>query len=384
MSLLGNANASRVQCDYYESSEEKRIGGLNCLQISDLASAFSNNPSAFPDVELEESSTSIDLEAGFTDQYMMEDLNEEEEEDNFSVLIEFPMDNKFSQPTVTSPLHFQHRKDPSMYSADIARTLFDHQLEFQEVTGIDILKQNPITKDQNTTEAEENDQDLADLTGKAEMLQRFRSVTTEDIETLIEYCGWLKKKTELNNEWKRRWMILEKGGPLVYYEDCKCIRLVGVIYLVNARLLHSIARNGITDTLGFNIRVNERDFVLRAPSIKLKEKWCDCIARNIVYSASCNAEKFTSGSFLLSNTETGESFLPFHCKIMPENSSLTNEKYQLYDDIQQNFCSQMNKSVFQPVNNLESSFREDRSTTLYCSEPEPLQDDGASNEFASD
>jgi len=241
MSLLGNANASRVQCDYYESSEEKRIGGLNCLQISDLASAFSNNLSAFrtsSDVELKESSTSIDLEAGFTDQYMMEDLNEEggegeEEEDNFSVLIEFPMDNKISPP-----LHFQHRTDPSIYP-------------------------NPIAKDPNTTETEENDQDLADLTGKAEMLQRFRSVTTEDIETLIEYCGWLKKKTELNNEWKRRWMILEKGGPLVYYEDCKCIRLVGVIYLVNARLLHSIARNGITDTLGFNIRVNEKDFVLR-------------------------------------------------------------------------------------------------------------------------
>jgi hypothetical protein len=34
----------------------------------------------------------------------------------------------------------------------------------------------------------------------------------------IVKCGWLKKKGQLNQSWKRRWFVL-KGHALFYYDD---------------------------------------------------------------------------------------------------------------------------------------------------------------------
>lgn len=38
---------------------------------------------------------------------------------------------------------------------------------------------------------------------------------------MTKYKGWLLKRPERNNRWRRRWFFLKEDGKLYYYKDFK-------------------------------------------------------------------------------------------------------------------------------------------------------------------
>jgi len=94
--------------------------------------------------------------------------------------------------------------------------------------------------------------------------------------------GWLEKKGVIRHNWTKRWMILQ-GNQIKYFQkenDPKGPR--GSISLVNADLYPHVQKKKIDLPTYFNIRVNDRDFLIRATDIQSKEEWISAIKKHIV------------------------------------------------------------------------------------------------------
>jgi len=124
----------------------------------------------------------------------------------------------------------------------------------------------------------------------------------------IAISGYLYKRTDSGGNWKKRWMVLYKGGPIFYYEDLKSEEPSGALYLTNASVFEKIQFNGFVDPKSFGVRVDGKDFLLKAKSETEKLKWCSAIDQNIINetvepkkkskgSSSSSKSKPVSGSF---------------------------------------------------------------------------------------
>jgi len=94
--------------------------------------------------------------------------------------------------------------------------------------------------------------------------------------------GWLEKKGVIRHNWTKRWMVLQ-GNQIKYFQkenDPKGPR--GSISLVNADLYPHVQKKKVDLATYFNIRVNDRDFLIRASDIQSKEEWISAIKKGIV------------------------------------------------------------------------------------------------------
>jgi len=98
----------------------------------------------------------------------------------------------------------------------------------------------------------------------------------------IAISGYLYKRTDSGGNWKKRWMVLYKGGPIFYYEDLRSEDPSGALYLNNAAVFEKIQFNGFVDPKSFGVRVDGKDFLLKAKSEEQKLAWCSAIDQNIV------------------------------------------------------------------------------------------------------
>jgi len=97
----------------------------------------------------------------------------------------------------------------------------------------------------------------------------------------IVYSGFVYKRTDSGGNWKKRWMVLYKGGPIYYYDSIGDEEPSGALYLVNASLFEKIQFNGFTDARSFGVRVDGKDFLLKAKNEAEKVTWCNSIDQNI-------------------------------------------------------------------------------------------------------
>jgi len=94
--------------------------------------------------------------------------------------------------------------------------------------------------------------------------------------------GWLEKKGVIRHNWTKRWMVMQ-GNQIKYFQkenDAKGPR--GSISLVNADLYPHVQKKKVDLPTYFNIRVNDRDFLIRASDMQSKEEWVAAIKKCIV------------------------------------------------------------------------------------------------------
>eukprot|EP01117_Protostelium_nocturnum_P017115 TRINITY_DN690_c0_g1_i1.p1 TRINITY_DN690_c0_g1~~TRINITY_DN690_c0_g1_i1.p1 ORF type:complete len:383 (-),score=159.61 TRINITY_DN690_c0_g1_i1:42-1190(-) len=128
----------------------------------------------------------------------------------------------------------------------------------------------------------------------------------------IVLSGYLDKKKDSGGDWKKRWMVLYKGGPIYYYESAKDEEPSGVIYLVNATLFEKIQLNGFVNEASFGVRIDKKDFLLKAKTAEQKVQWCTAIDENMstevvkeksVSTKSSKKKSQVSGSFYKNGEE---------------------------------------------------------------------------------
>jgi hypothetical protein len=108
---------------------------------------------------------------------------------------------------------------------------------------------------------------------------------TEERHNVFE--GFLEKKSELANNWKRRYFVLREGGPLYYFESpTEGAPVAGVIDLTSGSRLKSVDKKPNC----FILRSSSREFVFRATSLEEKEKWCQHLRDNMTEKESSSDE----------------------------------------------------------------------------------------------
>jgi len=100
--------------------------------------------------------------------------------------------------------------------------------------------------------------------------------------------GFLEKKGVIRHNWLKRFFVLEKGDkyPVMKYfkteKDVAIGKAKGEILLVNATLYAHVEKKGVEMPNYFNIRVGNRDFLIRAKDSTEKAEWVKTIKSNIV------------------------------------------------------------------------------------------------------
>mmetsp|Transcript_7678 Transcript_7678/g.10595 ORF Transcript_7678/g.10595 Transcript_7678/m.10595 type:complete len:323 (+) Transcript_7678:34-1002(+) len=130
--------------------------------------------------------------------------------------------------------------------------------------------------------------------------------------------GYLEKKGNLTKKWYKRCFILQ-NGCLYYFENNTDLTPKGVIGLVNAHVYPNVMKANKTTLCPtyFNIRVNNRDFLLRAPNEQLKHEWIQAIRSNVIFvdtpqqnnQPTQPAKSSILGKFVSSNTPVTPNFI---------------------------------------------------------------------------
>jgi len=110
--------------------------------------------------------------------------------------------------------------------------------------------------------------------------------------------GFLEKKGVIRHNWTKRWMVME-GREIRYYakeNDPKGPR--GAISLVNANLYPHVQKKKKDLPNYFNIRVNDRDFLIRAEDMQTKDEWVEAIRKSIVKEETKGGKLTKKASFL--------------------------------------------------------------------------------------
>jgi len=94
--------------------------------------------------------------------------------------------------------------------------------------------------------------------------------------------GYLEKKGVIRHNWTRRWMVLEKNKEIRYYKTPQDPEPKGVIPLLNASLYTHVEKKQAEMVGYLNLRVGNRDFLLRAADDDDKQEWVKAIKSNIV------------------------------------------------------------------------------------------------------
>jgi len=94
--------------------------------------------------------------------------------------------------------------------------------------------------------------------------------------------GYLEKKGVIRHNWTRRWMVLEKNKEIRYYKTPQDAEPKGVIPLLNASLYTHVEKKQAEMVGYLNLRVGNRDFLLRAADDDDKQEWVKAIKSNIV------------------------------------------------------------------------------------------------------
>jgi len=93
--------------------------------------------------------------------------------------------------------------------------------------------------------------------------------------------GWLEKKGVIRHNWTKRWMVLERKTEIRYYKNTFDSVPKGSIPLQNASVYSHVEKKGREMPGYFNLRVGQRDFLLRAPNGEEKVEWVKAIKANI-------------------------------------------------------------------------------------------------------
>jgi len=118
--------------------------------------------------------------------------------------------------------------------------------------------------------------------------------------------GFLEKKGVVRHNWLKRWFVLEqteKATVLKYYKtqkDFEAKKPKGEISLLNAVLYAHVEKKGAEMPNYFNVRVGNRDFLIRAADADDKASWVKAIKAHIVKddSVSKNPKMKKTPSFL--------------------------------------------------------------------------------------
>jgi len=94
--------------------------------------------------------------------------------------------------------------------------------------------------------------------------------------------GYLQKKGVIRRTWTRRWMVLVKNKEIRYYKDEKDLLPKGAIPLKNAYIYPHVHLKHVEMPAYFNLRVGNRDFLMRAVDKEEKKEWVKAIKANIV------------------------------------------------------------------------------------------------------
>jgi len=94
--------------------------------------------------------------------------------------------------------------------------------------------------------------------------------------------GWLEKKGVIRHNWTRRWMVLERKTEIRYYKNTFDSEPKGSIPLTNASVYSHVEKKGKEMPGYFNIRVGNRDFLLRAENGEEKAEWVKAIKSNVI------------------------------------------------------------------------------------------------------
>jgi len=114
--------------------------------------------------------------------------------------------------------------------------------------------------------------------------------------------GYLEKKGVIRHNWLKRWFVLEEGHIMKYYTDNKSPAAKGSISLVNAQLYaHVEKKKGSEMPTYFNLRTDNRDYLIRAPDAEEKIAWVEALKANLVKDDGKNGRGkglFKTNSFL--------------------------------------------------------------------------------------
>lgn len=104
---------------------------------------------------------------------------------------------------------------------------------------------------------------------------QYSSSTTEEKPRIQTIKGWLEKKGHkpVGKNWAKRWFELTSEGKLKYYENQKSTAPKATIPLVNAVCYARVEKNGKLKPDMFNIRTENRDFLLKAENAETKNRW---------------------------------------------------------------------------------------------------------------
>jgi len=118
----------------------------------------------------------------------------------------------------------------------------------------------------------------------------------QEMEREVVFSGYLFKKSDLSGEWKKRWMICHKWGPIYYFDDQQDNIAKGVIILKGAKLYPVIEKNGEEKRGYFSIFSTGKDFLLKTDVQKEKKKWIKILTENITKIGPQDREAIRSGS----------------------------------------------------------------------------------------
>jgi len=94
--------------------------------------------------------------------------------------------------------------------------------------------------------------------------------------------GYLEKKGVIRRNWTRRWMVLIKNKEIRLYKNEKDLLPKSVIPLKNASIYPHVHLKHVQMPVYFNLRVGNRDFLMRAVDLEEKKAWVKAIRANIV------------------------------------------------------------------------------------------------------
>jgi len=104
---------------------------------------------------------------------------------------------------------------------------------------------------------------------------------SKDKEPKIVKQGWLEKKGVIRHNWTRRWMVLERKKEIRYYKSTEEPTPKGSISLEGASVYSHVEKKGKEMNNYFNIRIGNRDFLLRADTPEEKAEWVKVIKANV-------------------------------------------------------------------------------------------------------
>jgi len=112
--------------------------------------------------------------------------------------------------------------------------------------------------------------------------------------------GFLEKKGAFRHNWLQRWFVLH-DGKLNYYKTKSDPQPKGTIPLTNVVIYPHVEKNGQELSNYFNIRVSNRDYLIRASTLEDKDSWVKAIKASSKVDSNAPKEKpkfFKQSSFM--------------------------------------------------------------------------------------